>query len=66
MNSTDYPPYIYRMRELDYPPGYRLLTEETSLKMYDNCGGGGRGGRGGGEGNERGGGGGVGERAEIE
>ena len=39
MNETDYPPYIYRMRELDYPPGYRLLAAETALKMYEDTSG---------------------------
>jgi hypothetical protein len=37
MNDIDYPPYIYRMRELDYPPGYRLLAAETTLKLYEDC-----------------------------
>ena len=36
MNETDHPPYIYRMRELDYPPGYRLLAMESTLRLYDN------------------------------
>ena len=39
MNETDYPPYIYRMRHLDYPPGYRILARERTLKMYDNTDG---------------------------
>lgn len=39
MNETDYPPYIYRMRELDYPPGYRLLATESRLRLYDDASG---------------------------
>ena len=38
LNESDYPPYIYRMRELGYPPGYRLLAGEKTLKMYENAG----------------------------
>ncbi|CAI8027177.1 Zinc finger CCHC domain-containing protein 8 [Geodia barretti] len=37
MNETDYPPYIYRMRALDYPPGYRILARERGLRMYDSA-----------------------------
>jgi hypothetical protein len=37
MNETDYPPYIYRMRALDYPPGYRILAREKGLRMYDSA-----------------------------
>ena len=39
MNETDYPPYIYRMRALDYPPGYRILARERGLRMYDSADG---------------------------
>ena len=40
MNSPDYPPYIYRMRELGYPIGYKLLARERPLQMYDTANGG--------------------------
>ena len=36
VNETDYPPYIYRMRLLKYPPGYRLLQKEGKLEIYNN------------------------------
>ena len=34
MTGDEYPPYIHRMRELGYPPGYRLLQMTESLVLY--------------------------------
>lgn len=34
MASSSYPPYINRMKELGYPPGYRLLQSSESLVLY--------------------------------
>ena len=36
IGREEYPVYIYRMRELGYPPGYRLLECEATLRMYEN------------------------------
>ncbi len=36
IGETDYPPYVYRMREIGYPPGYTLLEEEETLGVYDD------------------------------
>lgn len=34
MTGDEYPPYISRMRDLGYPPGYQLLQTAESLVLY--------------------------------
>ena len=34
VTGEEYPPYITRMRDLGYPPGYKLLQMTESLVLY--------------------------------
>lgn len=36
IRETEHPPYIYRMRQLGYPPGYKLLAVEETLTLYED------------------------------
>ena len=38
INEQDLPPYIYRMRQLGYPPGYLPKATKPSLLIYDGDG----------------------------